>query len=183
MNGAHIAGRSWMRVLRSRKPEEPDAAAVPQLLPEDIEQDAGIDPAAPRCSMHFKAAGGEWVRCCGQERLFRLPMRGRGQKPRSKTMPFDDDTGGERTTILAAPTKLREALPRDADRVGPQRLLPGPTYRAPWDQHALLSAILQPTPTPWWQHHTPAALLRHMCPVRWCIRCNRARGRCAGCSL
>ena len=75
------------------------------------------------------------------------------------------------------------ALPQDADRVGPQRLLPGPTYRTPWDQHALLSAIRQPTPTPWWQRHTPAALSRHMCPVHRCIRCSRARRRCAGCSL
>ena len=56
----------------------------------------------------------------------------------------------------------RAALPVDADRVGPQRLLPGPTYRTPWDQHALLSAISQNTPTPWWQRHTPAALSRHM---------------------
>ena len=75
------------------------------------------------------------------------------------------------------------ALPQDADRVGPQRLLPGPTYRTPWDQHALLSAIRQPTPTPWWQRHTPAALSCHMCPVHRCIRCSRARRRCAGCSL
>ena len=106
MNGAHCWEIMDARTLRSRKPEEPDAAAVPQLLPEDIEQDAGIDPAAPRCSMHFKTAGGEWVRCCGQERLFRLPVRDCDQHLRPRTMPFDDGTGGDLTSIEAAWTAV-----------------------------------------------------------------------------
>ena len=38
-------------------------------------------------------------------------------------------------------------------------------------------------PTEWARRHAPAALSRHMCPVHRCIRCSRARRRCAGCSL
>ena len=98
--------RSSARVLRSAKPVEPGAMAVPQLLPKDTKRNVGIDPHAPRCSMRFETADGEWVQCCGQERLFRLPGHIRGQPLRSKVWPFDEGKGGDLTSIKAAPQKL-----------------------------------------------------------------------------
>ena len=94
--------RSSARVLRSANPMEPDGAAVPQLLPDDTKRDVGIDSDVPRCSMHFKTANGEWVRCCGQERLFRLPVRDCGQHLRPRTMPFGGGTGGDPTSTGGA---------------------------------------------------------------------------------
>ena len=44
------------RVLRSAKPAEPGAAAVPKMVLGDTEADVGIDVEAPRCSMRSKTA-------------------------------------------------------------------------------------------------------------------------------
>ena len=91
--------------------------------------------------MHFKTANGEWVRCCGQERLFRLPRHIDGQQLRPKRWPFDDGKGGDLKTIVTAPEELLTWRKQELEACNTDRLVI-PTYRMSWDSHVLLSAVL-----------------------------------------
>ena len=91
--------------------------------------------------MRFKTSDGEWVRCCWQERLFRLPVRKCGQKFKPTAMNFDDIDGGELKRIVTATEELltwRKQVLRACNTDRPV----SPTYRTSWDSHVLLSAVL-----------------------------------------
>ena len=133
--------RSSARVLCRANPAEPDAAAVPKLVPKGTESDVGIDIEARRCSMRFNTADGEWVRCCGQERLFRLPVRDCGQQLKLTATSFDNIDGGELTCSVTAPEELLTWRKQELEACNTDRSV-SPTYRMSWDSHVLLSAVL-----------------------------------------
>ena len=133
--------RSSARVLRSANPHPRESATVPQLLPDDTKRDVGIDSDAPRCSMRFKTANEEWVQCCGQERLFRLPVRDCGQQLKLTATSFDNIDGGELTCSVTAPEELLTWRKQELEACNTDRSV-SPTYRMSWDSHVLLSAVL-----------------------------------------
>ena len=91
--------------------------------------------------MRFKTGDREWVRCCGQERPFRLPVRDCGLQLKPTAMPFDDIDGGELKNLVTAPEELlawRKQVLEACNTGCPV----SPTHRMSWDSHVLLSAVL-----------------------------------------
>ena len=93
------------------------------------------------CSTRFNTSDGEWVRCCGQERLFRQPVRDCGSQLKLTAMSFDDINGGELKRIVTAPEELLTWRKQELEACNTNRSV-SPTYRMSWDSHVLLSAVL-----------------------------------------
>ena len=83
------------------------------------------------------------MRCCGLERLFRLPVRDCGQQLKLTATSFDNIDGGELTCSVTAPEELLTWRKQELEACNPDRLV-SPTYRMSWDTHVLLSAVLGP---------------------------------------
>ena len=91
--------------------------------------------------MRFKTGDREWVRCCGQERPFRLPVRDCGLQLKPTAMPFDDIDDGDLKPIVIAPEELLMWRKQELEACNTNRSV-SPTYRMSWDSHVLLSAVL-----------------------------------------
>ena len=81
------------------------------------------------------------MRCCGLERLFRLPVRDCGQQLKLTATSFDNIDGGELTCSVTAPEELLTWRKQELEACNTNRSL-SPTYRMSWDSHVLLSAVL-----------------------------------------
>ena len=81
------------------------------------------------------------MRCCGLERLFRLPVLDCGQQLKLTAMSFDDIDGGELKSIVTAPEELLTWRKQELEACNTDRSV-SPTYRMSWDSHVLLSAVL-----------------------------------------
>ena len=81
------------------------------------------------------------MRCCGLERLFRLPVRDCGQQLKLTATSFDNIDGGELTCSVTAPEELLTWRKQELEACNTGGSV-SPTYRMSWDSHVLLSAVL-----------------------------------------
>ena len=80
------------------------------------------------------------MRCCGLERLFRLPVRDCGQQLKL-TAIFRQYQWRELKRIVTAPEELLTWRKQQLEACNTGRSV-SPTYRMSWDSHVLLSAVL-----------------------------------------